>query len=745
MLPLLLHLLQPCASAAVSSISSSSAFFSSSPSASPVLLASSSLSPLGADEPDRFPALNALFNNSYAALPAISGNVTKDLGFRLMEVECGNLYIAQLRTNSSAPPMQHFGLDLLDASLDCHGHWMYSLDGTDYYPGTFEAKVADVAFLLAVEGALDAKYHLPANFTVSKCNFTAKVTTSFQGEVVAWILDLLKPVIDAAIDDALHAEVCKAGSKVVDHLINNVTNLVTEVLGPFLDNPGAPVVPDPSPAPSGKPVINFAAVPILSDLVRFVNEGGAVVVNGVVDLLTGGTGTISDLPLGNLTLIKTNGSLINSSLELQSLTITGADSLTVFEALSPDTLHDNSTLNTSIAFSHIGITIRAKLSMWRGAGLHPGKPSDDDDDDDHDDDHGDGPVVTQVIDLSFNLTDASLGLNIWAPLLSSDENGLGSLKLGQLGDLQCWLSKFEALQVLLLAPNASTVSGPAVVQVVGDGELPSDLWAFVEDVLEHVEADYFPAVLSVLPQLSNGVLKTLLNIVLFSAVSGSADACAKNALDLPGYVDFTNHKEGVSGLLWLLDVVVNGVLKASGLDGLIEKLLPGGVLMVNGTLSNTTVSREDYGTAHLDLTHLRLTGLASLVDLVFPKAVADHNLTLAATFDTCAPVSGFDGGGGYDGDYSVDDYDDDADVDDDNNDELLASSNPPLNLSFHAHLDYTPSAAAPPSAKAVTDDFELFLSFSNLALVSNLTVLLNRTRLERVKLGDLSLANLVSE
>ena len=68
---------------------------------------------------------------------------------------------------------------------------------------------------------------------------------------------------------------------------------------------------------------------------------------------------------------------------------------------------------------------------------------------------------------------------------------------------------------------------------------PSDLWMALEDVLSHVESDYFPSVLEVLPQITNGLLKFVVNALIQSEWSKSAATCTANGavdIDRPGYV-----------------------------------------------------------------------------------------------------------------------------------------------------------------------------------------------------------------
>lgn len=514
---------------------------------------------------DRFPALNALFNNSYFDLPIINGTVSKALQYNLSDVKCGNLYINKLLTRSSTPPKQHFSLDMLGLSLDCTGSWAYTVQGDTFNPGTFKALVTNISFLTAVDGKENDKYHLPQNFSVSSCDFESHIFTSFKGEVVAWILDILRPIVDKAIEVALHSTICTAASHIVTSTINNITTDIVAVLGPFLDDPTAPVVPDPAPAPTPSPNVNWANVPLLSNLISVLDSGGPTLVNGLVSILTDFTGTFSDLPLGNLTF-RNNASIINSSLELQSLTITGADSVTAFDILDPDRKNDNRTIDSIVTFDQLGIDIIAKLSMWRGSDLIPSSPP-----------SAASPLstllpveedknpllITQQLKLSFNLTNASLGLDIYAALRTSEEDGLGSLKLGQLSDVQCWFSKMDALSILLLDISLTNISGPALVQLIQSDDKPSDLWHSLEDIVQHVEVDYYPALLSVLPQLSNNLVKMGINLLLFSMLQESEAKCEANPLDSAGYVDFTSHTQGIGFTLWLLDLAMNNILKVT--------------------------------------------------------------------------------------------------------------------------------------------------------------------------------------
>jgi len=268
---------------------------------------------------DRFPALNALFNNSYIPIPKIVVNATENLQLTLSEIYCGNLFIDRFTTTGSAV---HYTLDLLNASMDCQGRWDYVLDGTSHHPGTFKAAVSDVKFLIEAEGSLDSKYHLPADFQIATCSFGSKVFTSFKGTSIAWILDLLRPVADAAIDAALIAEVCKVSRPIVVDALNDVTSLLTSVLGPYLDDPTAPVTPIPAPTPAPAPgtVVNWAEVPVVSQLIATLNAMGPDSLNMVFALITGGTGQIDNLPLGNLTL-RSSSALANSSLVLQVMTL----------------------------------------------------------------------------------------------------------------------------------------------------------------------------------------------------------------------------------------------------------------------------------------------------------------------------------------------------------------------------------------------------------------------------------------
>eukprot|EP00750_Incisomonas_marina_P021604 INCI4584.1.p1 GENE.INCI4584.1~~INCI4584.1.p1 ORF type:complete len:1442 (-),score=215.53 INCI4584.1:1511-5836(-) len=692
-------------------------------------VASTSAAAAPAGHHDRFPALNALFNNSFIPFPSITINASKTLQLTLSQVYCGDLYIDGLTTNASS---EHYALDLHDASLECQGRWDYILDGVSYHPGTFRASVEDVHLLLKADGSTDAKYHLPTNFR-AVCDFGSKVHTSFKGEVVAWILDLLRPVADFALQAALRDGLCAAATPVVTHAINNLTNLATAVLGPFLDDPAAPVTPTPAPTPAPAPgsVVNWAAVPILSEVLAIVNKLGPDALNLLVAILTQETGEFNDLPLGNITLRSGNGSLgaiANSTLELQSLSIGGLDTITSFDVLDPDRQHDNCTVDSKLGFKKLTLVVRAELKIWRGRGLGPAPPEGSA--------QGslaeasDAPVATQVLDLSFNLTNATLAVDLWAPLRTSDVDGLPSLLLGQLTDPMCWLSKMDGLQILLLAPSAFGIEGPAIKQVALPPVPVSDLWAGLEDVIEHIEGAYYPSLLSgtVLPRLFNVPVAEILNILLYSAHDSAADACAANtaALRPPGYVDWSNASQGLGSLLRLLDVAFNGVLKAVGVDALIEKLVPGGRINAPGTLLAEDVNRPDYGAAKVNLSNLTVTGLASLSDIVFPRAVNDSTLNLEAKFCESA------------------------------GDTLLSTTvgnsarkqtRDPLSLGFNTLLHFDPptSVAATETTSpslSVTNEFSLTFRFGDMDLVSNITALVNRTRLARQRLLDVSLGNL---
>ncbi len=502
---------------------------------------------------DGFPALNALFNNSYVAVPAITVNATANLQLELVDVYCGNLYIDDLATQAYNVPALQFSLDLVTASLDCHGRWSYLLDGRRYEPGTFRADASGVNFQLAASAPLDPKYHLPGNFTVGTCDFTSKIYTSFKGQVDAWILDLLRPLADAALDEALHKELCVAARPAIADALSNLTTAAADVLVPFLDDPSAPVVPraPPTPAPAPGTVVNWAAVPLLSEVLAGVNAMGPDTLNGLVAIITGGTGELDNLPLlGNLTL-RSATTLANSTLELQAVSVGGLDTLTAFDVLDPEKRRDNSTVDTKLGFGKLTLVVRAELKLWRGSGLAPTPTpsvdthaadydSQDQDDVNYGGDagtpHPEPPLATQLLDLSFNLTNATLAIDLWAPLRTSAADGLGSLLLGHLTNVQCWLSKMDGLEVLLLAPTAAALEGPAIVQVVGRSRSggASDLWSGLEDILEHVEAAYYPALVSVLPLVANGPLATALNGLLNESLAGSAAACAAHPLDPPG-------------------------------------------------------------------------------------------------------------------------------------------------------------------------------------------------------------------
>ena len=318
---------------------------------------------------DRFPALNALFNNSYFAIPSITLNLSTSLTVTLSELQCGNLYVDKLGTNATSV---HYALDVAGTSMDCHGRWDYVLDGQPYHPGTFRADVSGVNVQLTADGHLDSKYHLPGNFTVSVCDFKSKVMTSFKGHVVAWILDLLRPLADGALENVLHTELCKIAEPVVTHLVNNITNIATAVLGPFLDNPSTPVVPTPAPSPPPAPgtVVNWSDVPVLSAVIAALNAIGPDGMSFLFKLITTGSGSLNNLPLGNLTL-RSSSAIANTSLVLQHLSIGGLDTFTSFDVLDPERTKDNSTIDTKIGLSNLTIVVTAELQFWRGSALTP--------------------------------------------------------------------------------------------------------------------------------------------------------------------------------------------------------------------------------------------------------------------------------------------------------------------------------------------------------------------------------------
>jgi len=251
------------------------------------------------------------------------------------------------------------------------------------------------------------------------------------------------------------------------------------------------------------------------------------------------------------------------------MSVGGLDTLTSFDILDPDRKHDNSTIDTTIGFGQFSVSIRAELQIWRGSGLGPAPPqttnppvsvtgaptvslpskaS---------------PVSTQLLDLSFNFTNASISVDIWAPLRTNESDGFSSLCLGHLTDFDCILSKMDGLQLLFLAPNASAIHGPAVTQVVepGSEQPPSDLWNDLGSILQLVEATYYPSLIEVLPQLGNGLILEGLDLLLYSLHEASQQKCDAKSLEFPGFVDWSDKTAGPGALMWLADIAVNGILK----------------------------------------------------------------------------------------------------------------------------------------------------------------------------------------
>lgn len=169
------------------------------------------------------------------------------------------------------------------------------------------------------------------------------------------------------------------------------------------------------------------------------------------------------------------------------------------------------------------------------------------------------------------------------------------------------------------------------------------------------------------------------------------------------------------------------------MDSIISTALPGGTLNVNGTLINTTVNRPDFGSLKIDLSNLTLTGLASFTEIEFPTPTSAHNITLAAILDTCPDAGSCENNAITDDEFQ----DRDKGI-------TVAASNPPLNLSFHTVLNYVaPAMLELESHNPDVNDFETWIGFKNLDVLSNLTLLINRTRLEHIRLADISIANLV--
>ena len=159
-------------------------------------------------------------------------------------------------------------------------------------------------------------------------------------------------------------------------------------------------------------------------------------------------------------------------------------------------------------------------------------------------------------------------------------------------------------------------------------------------------------------------------------------------------------------------------VQAAGLDGVINKLVPGGLVNKAGAVLDKDVIRDDFGHAHVNISNLTLHGLASFSELIFPRAASSESIEMAATIDSTGKV-----------DTSIPTAD------------AKAPARDPIGISFRTRMDYEPSADR--GSSAILNDFTTDIKFDNLALATTLTALVNRSRLAQQRLSDLSFQNLV--
>ena len=450
-----------------------------------------------------FKEFNDLFANAVVNLPDVDVS-RSGLNLRLRNMYCQNISVGDIQTNFTVTPPQQSNNTNGQASAIVMGFFVNPFDFlcvADYsYSFTFfrgsgkmTARARDSQANLKVNVTSPTSFaQKPPNETnVVSCDTRIEIyDMSFEGGVVARVLDLLEDLVDDVVENNVEDKICDEMDQ-IEGVLNGFLSKTFEQISPYLqtipESLADPLAVERSlVVPDEVELLNLQDDPELSDLLaRGLDAADKMLAEQVEDTakpyVDGQTPStdlginvmlrkrfleadgsfllnMTELPDGvsfNRTLYEGHDRLTQSQIILDAVRIFGLDSLQTFNPLN---LIGNFTIGNDLEWKYLNIeidlTVQIKPSAREDALLLDPDPVE----------------VKEQIQVSFGFNDVSVGASF---LLAIDRQNLGDLELASVLDsknlFSCFLSTLFDFQVSGLDFKVGSIDDPVLSGFVSPG------------------------------------------------------------------------------------------------------------------------------------------------------------------------------------------------------------------------------------------------------------------------------------
>ena len=549
----------------------------------------------------------------------------------LEKTRCGSVLLGELSSSISpaGAPAPTFRLGVQDLGLNCtvgRFSFKYGIIGGS---GAATVLLRSATLETGVELELDRDNLAVAAKQIAHPSMViGEIELELHGSVLVKIADAFKGVIERALKTQLPAPILGLLDGLIAGNLTSALHSLDHWVRPYL-NATAPL---PEPAAPAEAVDWRASGPL--ELLDFLVDSvvGASGVDGLVRLLTGGTGDLV-LPRHALPLLPTLplGGLANLSVILGGVNISGLDSLSSLQLLKPvpgthgthgtrsTVATDDSAAPSSLASRLVlgGASVAVDLNLTVTptlATLH-------------------APPLTESFRVVLDVHQATAAVLL---LLSVNGTALSRLSPADLRQPACLLGPLLEAGVRGLGVGLGSSQLSVLAQ---QGELEVD----IDEVLNNATSLILRTFASVIPRAANGLvggpLRNLTNRLLHGLVDHlrpPPGLCAAlpvpppPAPPSPAAIDWN-----ASPALELLDFVIDQAVGADGplgLDGLIRMLTGGSgeAVVPAGTLPALRHNISGLGQLEIAVGELNISGLDSLAALQLLKPVPADSAALSS-------------------------------------------------------------------------------------------------------------------
>ncbi len=285
-----------------------------------------------------------------------------DVSGTLTNAQCSNITLGHLA--SGVVPPAGIELAATGLSIECTMDWGLKAFVIQAH-GSAMAQVSDSSLTLGLQLQSDrpvnaTAFKLPVSASLALCTPRIDVAAIiFQGDLGNF-LNLFSTQIASILSTQLDKIICDQLSTLVQTNLTDSLQEVNQFIAPYLKP--RPVVPAPTP-PAG--MIDLRSSPLVGVTAYLLNDvvgaDGPLGLNKIVNALTNGTGSVTLGPLANVSLPIAVSSLGVVRLGLETVTLSGLNSWSLFQALDPSTGPYNLTSHTRL--ERLGLSFGFSLNV----------------------------------------------------------------------------------------------------------------------------------------------------------------------------------------------------------------------------------------------------------------------------------------------------------------------------------------------------------------------------------------------